>query len=129
MEGKVQQSRTGGIANTPEPPYYAVVFTSVRSDQDPHGYAVTADRMVELARQQPGFLGVESVREGGVHGLGVTVSYWRDLTSISAWKAVGEHRLAQQHGRAKWYQAFTTRIARVERDYSFITSTAYSAKL
>jgi heme-degrading monooxygenase HmoA len=104
-----------------------VVFTSVRSERDPEGYAVTADRMVELARQQPGFLGVESAREA----VGVTVSYWRDLDSIRAWKAVGEHRLAQQHGRQEWYLAYTTRIARVERAYShppFCSSSSAAAK-
>lgn len=111
------------LAATPPPPYYAVVFTSLRSENDPRGYALTADRMVELAREQPGFLGVESVREAG--GLGITVSYWRDLPSISAWKAVAEHRVAQQNGRDKWYRTFATRVAKVERDYSFDITTGH----
>ncbi|HEX7643349.1 MAG TPA: antibiotic biosynthesis monooxygenase [Burkholderiaceae bacterium] len=100
------------IASTPRPPYYAVIFTSIRTDVS-EGYAETAERMVELARQQPGFLGVESVRED----IGITVSYWSDLESIKAWKTVAEHREAQSKGREKWYAAFKTRIALVERDY------------
>ncbi len=100
------------IARTPAPPYYAVIFTSLRTEGD-QGYAAMAQRMDELAAQQPGYLGVESAREG----LGITVSYWRDLESIRAWKAVAEHRFAQQTGRSTWYEDYMVRIARVERAY------------
>ncbi len=100
------------IANTPEPPYYAVIFSSLQSD-DAEGYAETAARMVELAAQQPGFLGIETAREG----LGLTVSYWSDLESIKNWKQNSEHQLAQQMGMNKWYSSYMTRIALVERDY------------
>ena len=100
------------IADTPKPPYYAVIFSSHRND-DIEGYAETAARMIELAAQQPGFLGVESARED----LGITVSYWSDLESIKQWKAHAEHRLAQQMGMDKWYSSYKTRIALVERDY------------
>ncbi len=103
------------IANTPTPPYYAVIFTSIRSNIDA-GYADMAKRMVELASQQPGFLGAESARDG----VGITVSYWQDLASIANWKAHAEHVLAQQVGREQWYQAYKTRIAFVERDYQFV---------
>jgi len=100
------------IAETPEPPYYAVIFSSVRSEVG-DGYAETAARMIELATQQPGFLGVESVREE----LGITISYWSDLESIRQWKTQAEHLEAQKMGREKWYTDYKTRIARVERDY------------
>ncbi len=100
------------ISETPAPPYYAVIFSSQRNT-DIKGYAETAARMVELAAEQPGFLGVESVRED----LGITVSYWSDLESIKQWKAQAEHRAAQQMGRDKWYSRYKTRIALVERDY------------
>lgn len=102
------------IAKTPAAPYYAVIFTSLRTPGD-DGYGDMATRMVELAAQQPGFLGVESAREE----VGITVSYWADLESIAQWKRNAEHQIAQQTGRSKWYAAYTTRIARVERDYSF----------
>jgi heme-degrading monooxygenase HmoA len=101
------------IANTPPAPYYAVIFTSLRTAVD-EGYGDMAEKMVALAAQQPGFLGVESARDG----LGITVSYWKDLESIRAWKAHAEHQVAQQLGREKWYAAFKTRIAKVERDYA-----------
>lgn len=101
-----------GFARTPTPPYYAVIFTSLRTPGD-DGYAAMAGRMVALAAQQPGFLGVESARDG----LGITVSYWADLESIAAWKANAEHLQAQRLGHEKWYAGFKTRIARVERDY------------
>ena len=103
------------IAVTPEPPYYTVIFTSTRTDVD-EGYGAMADRMVELASKQPGFLGVESAR--GADGLGITVSYWTSLEAIAAWKAQGEHRVAQSAGHRKWYSQFATRIARVERAYT-----------
>ena len=102
-------------STTPEPPYYAVIFTSLRTDGD-QGYADTARRMVELARRQPGFLGVDSARDDE---LGITVSYWRDLESIRAWKEQAEHREAQRLGRERWYRCFTLRVARVERCESF----------
>jgi heme-degrading monooxygenase HmoA len=100
------------IAATPPAPYYAVIFTSLRTEGD-NGYGDMADRMVALAAQQPGFLGVESAREG----LGITVSYWQDLASIKAWKMNAEHLVAQQTGRSDWYTQYKTRIAKVERDY------------
>lgn len=100
------------IANTPEPPYYAVIFSSHRTQVD-EGYDDMAIKMVELASVQPGFLGVESVRED----LGITVSYWKDLDSIKHWKANAEHVAAQKLGHEKWYSSFKTRIAKVERDY------------
>ncbi len=100
------------IAQTPPPPYYAVIFTSLRTEVD-NGYGDMADRMVELAAQQPGFVGVESAR----HGVGITVSYWESLEAIRHWKANAEHRIAQELGRQQWYSAYKTRICRVERDY------------
>lgn len=102
------------IAQTPAPPYYAVIFTSVRTEGD-HGYAEMADRMVELAHQQDGFLGVESAR----NEIGITVSYWRDLDAIRNWRENMDHSVARDKGRKEWYQAFKTRIAKVERDYGF----------
>lgn len=103
------------IAITPEPPYFAVIFTSVRTDGHAEDYGVTADAMMRLAAEQPGYLGVESAREE----VGITVSYWCDLNSIRAWKRQVEHAEAQRDGRARFYERYTTRIARVERDYSF----------
>ena len=103
------------IATTPAPPYYAVIFTSVRTEADPEEYERMAARMVELAARQPGFLGVESAREE----TGITVSYWADLDSIRAWKRDAEHIGAQAKGRSGWYATFRTRIARVEREYGF----------
>ena len=100
------------IAKTPPPPYYAVIFSSHQTD-DLEGYAETAERMVELAAGQPGFLGIESVRED----LGITISYWSDLASIKQWKAHAEHRVAQKMGMDKWYSTYKTRIALVEHDY------------
>jgi heme-degrading monooxygenase HmoA len=105
------------IATTPPPPYYAVIFTSLKSSGD-DGYGEMADRMVELVGQQEGFLGFESAREE----VGITVSYWRDMDSIQRWKANLEHQDAQQLGKTKWYQAYTIRIARVEREYSLDAS-------
>lgn len=100
------------IVQTPKPPYYAVIFSSHRTEGD-NGYGEMADRMLELAESQPGFLGVESVREG----LGVTVSYWDSPESISEWKRNAEHREAQRLGRQKWYSSFRVRVAKVEREY------------
>jgi heme-degrading monooxygenase HmoA len=101
------------IASTPEPPYTAVVFTSLRTEGDDKGYAVMSKRMVELAAQQPGYLGVESAREE----LGITVSYWADDASAAAWKQVAEHLLAQERGRAAWYVDYQVRVATVTRSY------------
>ena len=101
------------IAETPEPPYYAVIFSSLTTEID-EAYAETAARMNELAAQQPGFLGVESAREE----LGITVSYWSNLDSIKHWKRNAEHLMAQKTGREQWYSNYKTRIARVERDYN-----------
>ncbi len=100
------------IAKTPKPPYYAVIFTSHRTEGD-NGYGVAARKMVELASKQLGFLGVESARED----VGITVSYWSDLESIKIWKQNIEHQKAQKLGREKWYSSFKTRISKVERDY------------
>ncbi|POA34335.1 MULTISPECIES: antibiotic biosynthesis monooxygenase [unclassified Pseudomonas] len=104
------------IANTPSPPYYAVIFTSLRIAAD-QGYEQAAQRMVELARDQPGFLGVESAR--GEDGLGITVSYWSSEEAILAWKQHAEHSATRERGRSTWYEAFHTRVCKVERAYAF----------
>lgn len=101
------------IAVTPPPPYYAVIFTSLRTSVD-GGYGDTAQCMIDLAAQQPGFLGVESAREG----VGITVSYWESLEAIAAWKRNSEHQVAQKRGRAEWYSGFCLRVCKVERAYS-----------
>jgi len=102
------------IAKTPKPPYYAVIFTSVRTDGD-KGYSDMSDKMIELVKQQEGFLGFESARKE----IGITVSYWKDLESIRKWREHADHKIARESGRSKWYSAFKTRIAKVESDYEF----------
>jgi heme-degrading monooxygenase HmoA len=103
----------GPLADTPAPPYYAVIFSSVRTAHE-EGYGATAQRMLELAAQQPGYLGVESARDDSV---GITVSYWASLDAIRAWKANAEHLEAQRRGHTQWYAGFRLRVAKVERDY------------
>ena len=102
------------FAHTPQPPYYAVIFTNQRTEGD-DGYAETAERMVALARQQPGFLGVESVRSAD--GAGITVSYWSSEEAIVGWRQHAEHSLAREQGRKSWYAQFNVRVAKVERAY------------
>ena len=102
------------ISKTPEPPYYAVIFTSLRTDLE-RGYDKTADRMVELAKEQKGFLGMETARSE----IGITVSYWNSLEDIKIWKNNVEHKTAQKKGKEKWYAAYKIRICKVERDYEF----------
>jgi heme-degrading monooxygenase HmoA len=100
------------ISNTPNTPYYAVIFTSIRSDGD-NGYQEMSQKMFDLAAGQPGYLGVESARDD----IGITVSYWQDLESIKNWKNNIEHQKAQLLGREKWYSSYKIRISKVERDY------------
>jgi len=103
------------FAKLTTPPYYAVIFSSLRTPED-RGYGAMADRMLELATQQPGYLGAESARDPA--GFGITVSYWLSMESISDWKANAEHKIAQESGRRDWYAHYELRIARVERAYS-----------
>ncbi|MBM3565980.1 MAG: antibiotic biosynthesis monooxygenase [Alphaproteobacteria bacterium] len=100
-----------------KPPYWAVIFSSRRTDADSSGYAETARRMESLARRQPGFLGIETTR--GQDGFGITVSYWDSLDAIAAWNANEEHQKAQQQGRELWYGSYQLKIARVETDRKF----------
>ena len=102
------------IAKTPQPPYYAVIFTSERTSID-EGYAEMATQMLELAKLQPGFLGEESAREE----LGITVSYWESLEAIKNWKQNAKHLQAQKLGKEKWYKKYKLRVAQVERDSDF----------
>lgn len=102
------------IAKTPSPPYYAVIFTSIRTDGD-NGYAKAAEQMMEIAVTMPGFLGIESAR----NDIGITVSYWDSLENIKNWRQHADHLLVQQKGKDVFYASYKTRIARVERDYSF----------
>lgn len=100
----------------PPTPYYAVIFTSQRTPID-GGYGDMADRMVALAADQPGYLDVESAR--GEDGLGITVSYWRSLDDIAAWRRHAEHKIARDMGRSDWYEHYTLRIVKVERAYAW----------
>lgn len=97
-----------------EPPYYAVIFTSVRTTVT-EDYEEMGQKMADLAKEQEGFLGIESAR----NDIGITVSYWKDLESIRKWKQNLEHLDAQRKGRANWYENYTVRIALVEREYDF----------
>jgi heme-degrading monooxygenase HmoA len=102
-----------GLACTPAPPYTAVIFTSVRTDADPDGYAAMVAAMVALAARQPGYLGVESAREA----VGITVSYWATAAHAAAWKRVAAHLGAQRLGRDRWYREYRVRVATVHREY------------
>ncbi len=102
------------FAHTPDPPYYAVIFTSQRT-ADEAGYSATADRMAELAQTMPGYLGIESVR--GPDGLGITISYWATEQAIADWKRQTEHQSAQDRGKRQWYEHYELRVAKVERAY------------
>ncbi|MFN0014573.1 MAG: antibiotic biosynthesis monooxygenase family protein [Saprospiraceae bacterium] len=102
------------LSNTPPPPYYAVIFSSIRTEGD-NGYSATAQRMAEFAAAQPGFLGEESARSD----IGITVSYWADLESIRQWKMNAEHLIVQKIGKQKWYRSYRLRVCKVERDQAF----------
>jgi len=106
------------LARTPEPPYWAVIFTSLRAPVDDGGYAQTADDMEALAAQQPGYLGIESVHDAA--GVGITVSYWASEAAILAWRRNADHLAAQRAGKDRWYRAYELRVARVERAYGFV---------
>ena len=107
------------LATTPEAPYWAVIFTTQRTDADAEGYAQTAAEMERLAAQQPGYLGLE---HAGSEGGGITVSYWRSLEDIAAWRRQVDHAQAQAKGRERWYRAYGLRVARVEREAFFPTA-------
>ena len=102
------------LANTPKPPYYAVIFTSIKTEED-KGYNAMSHKMVELAKQQAGFLGIESARDE----IGITVSYWNSLEAIQCWKQNLDHTEAREKGKSTWYKQFKVRISKVERDYGF----------
>jgi heme-degrading monooxygenase HmoA len=106
------------------PGHYAVIFCAQRSTVE-DGYLETAERMLELARQQPGFLHEQSTR--GADGFGITVSYWRSLEDIAAWKAQAEHLAAQQRGREDWYLHYTLEVVRIERAYRWSRDRGYGA--
>ena len=111
----VNPMTTSAFTKLPEPPYYSVIFWSQRTAGE-NGYGLMADRMVELAAEQPGYLGVESARASD--GFGITVSYWTSLDAIATWRSHAEHRIAQESGKTQWYEHYELRIACVERAYA-----------
>jgi heme-degrading monooxygenase HmoA len=110
-----------GFAALPDPPYWAVIFSSRRrggaEPADDPGYAAAAQRMVELAADQPGFLGIESSRDGS--GFGITVSYWQSPEALLAWRRQVEHAAIREQGRERWYEHYELRVAAVERAYGW----------
>lgn len=106
------------FAATPAPPFFAVIFSSTRRNDAAEGYVDAAERMVELASRQPGFLGVESSRDA--EGFGITVSYWESEAAIAAWKQQADHRATRERGRQDWYAQFEVRVCQVERAYGFV---------
>jgi len=103
------------FADTPEPPYYAVIFTSQRTEGD-DGYGAMATAMHALALEQPGCLGAESTRDA--NGLGITVAYFTDEAAVANWRNHAKHQLAQKLGKERWYSHYALRVAKVERPYS-----------
>lgn len=108
-------------AQTPEPPYFAVIFSSHRDEQPDDGFAEADECLFALAPSQPGFLGYDAA---ATDGLGLTISYWETEDAIAAWKAVADHRAAQEQGRAGWFDSYVVRVARVERAYGFTRPTS-----
>ena len=106
--------------------YFSVIFTAQRTLSDEDMYSLTSERMVELAQQQPGFLGLESVR--GEDGIGITVSYWRDRAAIRAWRIDVEHLAAQQMGRQEFYSWYHIRVAEVVAHRTFDASAAVDSQ-
>ena len=108
------------ISKTPKPPYYAVVFTTIRTVKS-DGYKEMARRMVELASKQEGFLGMESATDSHPDGppLGITVSYWESLEAIGKWQSDPEHIEAQKRGQSEWYASCKVRISKVEHEFGF----------
>ncbi|MCZ4318308.1 antibiotic biosynthesis monooxygenase [Aequorivita viscosa] len=96
-------------------PYYAVIFTSIQC-KNTNGYTEMAELMETLAKQQPGFLGIECAR----NEIGITISYWQNLESIKNWKANIDHLVAQKKGKEQWYAYYKVRICKVEREYEFL---------
>ena len=109
-------SGSSGFADTPEPPYVAVIFTSIKR-MDDAGYDEMAAQMSALVRTHPGFLGMESTRDS--EGFGVTISYWRDQAAVTGWRSNPEHREARRRGKQHWYDAYRVRVCEVKRDYGF----------
>ena len=109
------------LADTPNPPYSVAIFTSLRTEADDEGYAAAADEMMALAAEQPGYLGVETVRDSST-GFGITISYWTDEAAIAAWRNHAEHRIVRRLGREQWYRAFRVRVGRIERQRAFARS-------
>lgn len=95
-------------------PYYAVIFTNLQSDRL-QGYSETAQLMEQLAAEEPGYLGMDHARES----IGITISYWESLEDIARWKSNVDHQKAQLLGRSEWYDKYTVRICKVEREYHF----------
>ena len=95
-------------------PYYSVIFTSTKVSESKE-YEGMAKIMEDLAKEQPGFLGLESARGE----IGITVSYWESLESIAKWKEHTQHITAQTKGREDWYRQYSVRICKVEREYHF----------
>lgn len=93
----------------------AVIFVSQRTGEDAEGYGAAAEAMAALAAAQPGYAGVDSVRDEG--GLGITVSYWADDASARAWRDNPEHARIRDQGRARWYDWYVLEVTRVERGY------------
>ena len=113
--GSVRAMTTVGIAPTPEPPYYAVIFTSIHTGFSLAEYNAVATLMFTLAAEQPGYLGVETAHAE----VGITVSYWNDEESIRTWREHLEHTVVRERGRSEWYSRYALRVARVERAYTF----------
>ena len=103
------------FANTPKPPYYAVIFSSQRNGRGEADYAAAADHMFELVQRQPGFLGAESTRDE--LGFGITVAYFDSAENIARWRNHAEHTAVRERGRREWYEHFELRVTKVERAY------------
>lgn len=99
-------------ADTPKPPYYAVIFTSKLKDS-PDGYDQMSDHIEDMIKDQDGYLGMESAR----NEIGITVCYWKDIDSIKKWSENLDHKIAKEKGKAKWYDSYRVRISKVEIEY------------
>jgi heme-degrading monooxygenase HmoA len=99
------------------PGQVVTVFRSrLREDAAP-GYHDTADEMLALARQMPGFVDFKSFHADD--GERVSLVTFADQASQDGWREHVAHREAQRRGRADWYAAYSIQVSNCTKAHEF----------
>ena len=96
----------------------AVIFEVNPNIEGKETYLEYAAGLRAFLEKQDGFISIERFQSLSDEGKLLSLSFWRDETTIEKWRNLIEHRTAQKAGKDSLFHSYRIRVAQVVRDYT-----------